>query len=137
MTLEYVVVVQCQKAHNRCSGFQCANTFYNRADHFKEYDDKVKYLSFTCGGCNGKSINAKIYNLAKRAMKKAGLEKDGFTVHFASCITNDNIHSERCVFLEQMKRIVLKAGFTNIKYGSYISQSAQKKRDEGIYKTYS
>lgn len=137
MTIKYVAVIQCEKAHNRCCGFQCANTFFSKNDHFSEYDDSVKYLSFTCGGCNGKSVNAKISNLAKRAMKKASLEKDEFVIHFASCITNDNRHSERCIFLEAMKRNVLKVGFTNIKYGTYISQTAQKKRDEGVYKTYS
>lgn len=137
MTIKYVAVIQCQKAQNRCCGFHCANSFFSRTDHFAEYDETVKFIPFTCGGCNGKGVNAKVANLAKASMRKASLSPDDFVIHFASCITNDNRHSERCIFLESMKRHVNKIGFKNIRYGSYISKTAQRKREEGIYKTYS
>ena len=136
MSIKYVAIIQCDKAHTRCSGFHCTDAFHTKTGYFTEYGEDVKYTSFTCGGCAGKLVNVKMTQLAKAAMKKASLKKDEIAVHFASCVTNDNKHSDRCIFLEQMKTQVLKAGFTNIKYGSYISKTAQKKREDGLYKTY-
>lgn len=30
MNIKYVVIIQCDIAHRRCSGFACTNAFYNK-----------------------------------------------------------------------------------------------------------
>ena len=35
MNIKYVVIIQCDIAHNRCSGFACTNAFYNKDAVFK------------------------------------------------------------------------------------------------------
>lgn len=35
MDEKYVVIIQCDIAHNRCSGFACTNAFYNRDEVLK------------------------------------------------------------------------------------------------------
>ena len=34
MGIKYVVIIQCDIAHNRCSGFACTNAFYNKDSCF-------------------------------------------------------------------------------------------------------
>lgn len=136
MSTKYVLIIQCDIAHNRCSGFHCANEFNNRNNLFAEYDADVKYLSFTCGGCCGKGVSQKLEHLARKAKKKADLTPDDFTIHLASCITNDNRHADRCLFINNMKKLIAKNGFTKIVEGTYISKNSETKRAQGEYKTY-
>ncbi|OOM77467.1 CGGC domain-containing protein [Clostridium sp. BL-8] len=136
MNIKYVVIIQCDITHNRCSGFACTNAFYNRDDVFKNYDDSTRYISFTCGGCCGKSVAAKLEHLSKKLRSKNNIEKDEVAVHLSSCITTDNYHTDRCPHIDYIKSIIAKKGYKNIIDGSYISKNAEKKRAEGIYISY-
>ncbi|MCX7711565.1 MAG: CGGC domain-containing protein [Clostridia bacterium] len=136
METKYVVIVQCDIAHKRCSGFACTNAFYNKDDVFAGYEDSVRYISFTCGGCCGKGIASKLEHLSKRLKSKNDIGKDDVVVHLSSCIVTDNYHYDRCPHADYIKSIVVKKGFRNIIEGSYISKGATKKRAEGIYHCY-
>ncbi len=136
MDTKYVVILQCDIVHNRCSGFACTESFYKKEGKFEGYGDEVQYLSLTCGGCCGKSVSAKIEHLAKKLHNKTDIKKDEVVVHLASCMTTDNYHSDRCPHVDYIKYIIQKKGFSNIKEGSYISGNASRKRERNVYKTY-
>jgi predicted metal-binding protein len=133
---KYVVIIQCDIAHNRCSGFACTNSFYNREGMFENYGEDVQYISFTCGGCCGKSVTAKLEHLSNKLRKKTEISKDEVVIHLASCVTTDNYHYDRCPHVEYIKGIIEKRGYENVVEGSYVSKSASRKREEGIYKSY-
>ena len=61
MDTKYVVIIQCDIAHRRCSGFACTNAFYNKDGVFEDYSEDTRYISFTCDGCYEKRA-AKIYH---------------------------------------------------------------------------
>ena len=136
MNIKYVVIIQCDIAHNRCSGFACTNAFYNKEAVFENYDDSTRYISFTCGGCCGKSVATKLEHFSKKLKTKKNLEKDEVVVHLSSCMVTDNYHYDRCPNIDYIRAIILKKGYKNIVEGSYISKSAEKKRDEGTYNSY-
>ena len=133
-----IIVIQCETAKRRCSGFHCMNAFFSRTGVFEEYpaDKNIRFLTFQCGGCNGKGINALLGNVDKLLAKENLLSKDEVAVHFASCVAFDNHHSDRCPFINVMKKIVEKFGYKNIKEGSYLSKTATRRRAEGVYKDY-
>lgn len=136
METKYVIIIQCEIAHRRCSGFACTQSFYEKEDTFKNYKDDVKYISFTCGGCCGKGIAAKLEHFSKKNKKINNISKDEVVVHLASCMTTDNHHYDRCPHAEYIKNLVLKKGYKNIIEGSYFSKNASKKREKGIYNSY-
>ncbi|WP_297428565.1 CGGC domain-containing protein [Clostridium sp.] len=136
MDKKYVVIIQCDIAHNRCSGFACTNAFYNKDAVFSSYDDSTRYISFTCGGCCGKSIAAKLEHLSKKLKTKNNINKDEVVIHLSSCISNDNYHYDRCPHIDYIKSIISKKGYRNLIEGSYISNGAKKKRNEGTYNCY-
>ena len=70
MNTKYVLIIQCDIAHRRCSGFAFTNAFYNRDEVFKDYDDATRYISFTCGGCCGKGVASKLEHFSKKVYKK-------------------------------------------------------------------
>lgn len=136
MSTKYVVIIQCDIAHKRCSGFACTNAFYNRDEVFKDYDDTTRYISFTCGGCCGKGVASKLEHLSKKLATKNNISKDQVVVHLASCMVTDNYHYDRCPHVDYIKSIVIKKGFKSVVEGSYISANAKRKRTEGIYNCY-
>lgn len=136
MSIKYVVIIQCDITQRRCSGFACTNSFYNREDAFKDYDENTRYISFTCGGCCGKGVASKLEHLSKKLYKKNNINKDEVVVHLSSCMVTDNYHTDRCPHVDYIKNIIQKKGYDNVIEGSYISAGAQRKRELGIYKTY-
>ncbi|AOT68682.1 CGGC domain-containing protein [Geosporobacter ferrireducens] len=136
MEAKYVVILQCEIAHNRCSGFACTNAFYNKEGVFDRYTENTRYISFTCGGCCGKSVSAKLEHLSNKFRKKTDVNKDDVVIHLASCMTTDNYHYDRCPHIEYIKGIVEKRGFKQVVEGSYVSKNASRKREQGIYKDY-
>lgn len=136
MEKKYVVIIQCDIAHNRCSGFNCTQSFYNRENLFENYGKNIQYISFTCGGCCGKGISVKLEHLSKRLKKHADIKKEEVIVHLASCMSTDNYHYDRCPHIDYIKNIVQKKGYTDIIEGSYISKGASQKRKAEVYKTY-
>lgn len=136
LTTKYVVIIQCDIAHRRCSGFACTNAFYNKDGAFEDYSEDTRYISFTCGGCCGKNIASKLEHLSKKLAKKSNITKDEVVVHLSSCMVTDNHHYDRCPHLEYIKNIVAKKGYKNIVDGSYISAAATKKRAAKVYHDY-
>ena len=136
MEKKYIVILQCEIAHNRCSGFACANAFYNKEGAFDRYEENMKYMAFTCGGCCGKSVSAKLEHLANKFKNKTDVKKDEVVIHLASCIATDNYHYDRCPHIDYIKGIIEKRGFKQVVEGSYISKNASRKREQGIYKNY-
>lgn len=136
MNVKYVVIIQCDIAHNRCSGFACTNAFYNKDNVFKDYDDSTRYISFTCGGCCGKSVATKLEHLSKKLKAKNNIDKDEVIIHLSSCMATDNYHYDRCPHIDYIKSIILKKGYKSVAEGSYVSPGAEKKRAEDIYKCY-
>ncbi|QAT42956.1 CGGC domain-containing protein [Aminipila luticellarii] len=136
MDTKYVLIIQCDIARQRCSGFACTNTFYNREDAFKEYGDDVKYISLTCGGCCGASLAVKLEHFSKRLEKKTDLTRKDVVVHLSSCMVTDNYHHDRCPHMDYIKALIKKKGYERIVEGTYISKVAQKKRETGEYHSY-
>lgn len=136
MNAKYVVIIQCDIAHRRCSGFACTNAFYNKDEVFKNYDDTTRYISFTCGGCCGKGVASKLEHFSRKLNKKIDISKDEVVVHLSSCMVHDSYHSDRCEHADYIKSIVIKKGYKNVVEGSFISANAARKRKEGIYNSY-
>jgi len=136
MGTKYVVMVQCDLSRNRCSGFACTETFYNKEGLFKVYDDTTRYISFTCGGCSGKGVSGRMEHFSNKLKKKTNIDKDDVVVHLASCMVTDNYHSDRCPHVDFIKNSIEKKGFMNIVEKTYISKTSTKKRELGIYKSY-
>ncbi len=132
---KFVVIIQCELVHKKCSGFACTNSFYNRDEMFKSYKENTRYISFTCGGCCGKLVSGKLSHFSKKILKKTDYKKDEVIVHLASCMTSDNYHSDRCPHIDYIKDIIVKRGYDFLE-GTYISKNAEIKREKGIYKTY-
>ncbi len=133
---KYVVIIQCDIAQKRCSGFACTNAFYNKDELFSKYDNNTRYISFTCGGCCGKGIASKLEHFSKRLITKINLSKDEVVIHLSSCMVTDNYHYDRCPHIDYIKGIIIKKGYTNVIEGSYISKGARVKRETGVYKCY-
>ena len=132
---KFVVIIQCELVHKKCSGFACTDSFYNRDEMFKSYKENTRYISFTCGGCCGKLVSGKLSHFSKKILKKTDYKKDEVIVHLASCITSDNYHSDRCPHIDYIKDIIVKRGYDFLE-GTYISKNAEIKREKGIYKTF-
>jgi predicted metal-binding protein len=133
---KYVIIIQCEFAKQRCSGFACTNAFYNKEEMFQDYNATTRYIAFSCGNCSGRGISTKLAHLARKLKAKNGLSPDQTVIHLASCMVTDNHHYDRCPHLDYIKAIIAKKGFPNVVEGSYISPKAKKKREEGIYKNY-
>lgn len=131
-----VVIIQCQLAHNRCSGFACTNSFYERTGKFESYEADTRYISFTCGGCCGKGVAAKMEHLLKKLRTKTDLTPADVRIHLSSCMVTDNHHYDRCPHLDYIKQILAKKGFTDVVEGSYISRNSTRLRAECVYKDY-
>lgn len=136
MSIKFVVIIQCEAARRRCSGFACTKCFYDREGFFKDcgYGPDTRYIAFDCGGCSGTTVASHLGHFSNKLAKQCGIKKDEVAVHLASCMTTDNYHHDRCPHLEYIKAIVLKKGFKNIAYGTFRSENASKKRAQGIYK---
>ncbi|WP_019880299.1 CGGC domain-containing protein [Succinispira mobilis] len=132
--IKLIVIVQCEFASKRCSGHACMRSFYERTGTFQNYPSTTMYLSLTCGGCCGKGLVAKLEHLTKMNLKKWQLQRNQVTIHLASCICKDNYHADVCPHLDYIKNILYKKGYENLIEGSYLSDTATKKRNLGIYK---
>lgn len=133
---KYILMIQCDIAHNRCSGFACTHSFYERSGAFAQYGEDCKYISFTCGGCCGKSVAAKIEHFMRKLKAKTDILKEEVVIHLASCMVTDNAHYNRCPHVDFIKGILAKKDFINVVEGTYISKGATRKRELGIYTDY-
>ena len=109
---------------------------YNKEGMFEKYEDDIRYISFTCGGCCGKSLAAKLEQFSNKSRAFNNTNKDDVFIHLSSCMVTDNHHSDRCPHVEYIKGIIIKKGYKNIVEKSYIYGNTETKREKGIYKNY-
>lgn len=129
-----IVVIQCDIVQKKCVGYPCMKSFYERTGKFSEYEADCRYMTLTCGGCCGAGVAGKIEDL-NRKLKRYGEERSDVIFHLASCVVSDNYHRPPCPHKEYIKSIVERKGYPVI-LGSYISKTAERKRQEGIYKEF-
>ena len=135
--IKYVLVVQCDNARHRCSGFACENWFHQRMASFAGYHPEVRFLTVTCGGCGGlETLHAQLEHFKRKLLKKTSIALDEVSIHLSSCMVTDNSHHNRCVHVAEICKVINDCGFVNITEGSYVSARAQAKREAGIYKNY-
>jgi predicted metal-binding protein len=133
---DYIVIVQCHLVKQRCSGYLCERAFHERTGGFANYpaDKAFRTLYLTCGGCCGRALQRKLSNLVRKSKKKEGLEKDKIVVQLSSCIVNDSHHGPACPHLDYLKELIAKLDL-DVRETTSISAKAEKRRQEGIYKT--
>jgi predicted metal-binding protein len=131
---EYVVIVQCHIVKEQCSGYSCEKALHERAGGFADYpkDKAYRALYLTCGGCCGRALSRKLAHLLRKGGKREGLTREKIVVQLSSCITRDNCHALPCPHLDYLKAIIAKRGL-DVREDTYISQTAEKRRQEGIY----
>ena len=129
-----VVIIQCDAVQKKCSGFACMNSFYERSGKFAGYDDDARYISFTCGGCCGVNVAMKLEHLTKK-LRRHKMDTKDVVVHLASCVVSDNYHTPPCPYVDYLKAIVEKKGYPLV-CGSYISQTAERKRQKKLYQEF-
>ncbi|MBM6986146.1 MAG: CGGC domain-containing protein [Acidaminococcaceae bacterium] len=129
---QLVVIIQCDQSLQRCPGFWCTHDFYLKTGCFEGYPADTRYMTMSCGGCCGHSVNAKLGRLSE-LLEREGTPKDEVVVHLASCIVSDNFHHGPCPFRPQIAALVKRQGYT-VRAGSYISKRAQQKRDDRVYR---
>ena len=133
---DYIIVVQCDIVKQRCPGYLCEKAFHERTGGFKDYpkDKQYRIMNLTCGGCCGRAIHRKLTNFLRVAAKKENITKDKVIVQLSSCMTKDNYHALPCPHLDYIKALIEKIGL-DIKEDTVISDHAQKRREQGIYKS--
>ena len=135
-TIKYVVVIQCDHTMKRCSGFACSEAFFGKTAAFSGYNDGTKYLTMSCGGCNGACVAGRLEHFEMKLRTLTDIKKSEVAVHLASCVVTDNRHHDRCPYVDYIREIIRKNGFENIVEGTYQSQASRKLREEGVYKKY-
>lgn len=134
-----IVIIQCAIAKRRCSGFYCMDSFYKRDRAFVVYpkDQELQYMMFECGGCCGKGISSLLGHLSRKLKEENIIKKEEVIIHLASCMVTDNHHYDRCPHIDYIKDLIKKQGYNNIVEGTLLAKKSEKKREIGIYKTYS
>ena len=136
-TPDYVVVVQCDIVMERCSGYFCEKAFNERNGAFGAYagtQQELRSLYLTCGGCCGRAVLRKLSDLIRAIKKKEGIAKDRIVVHLASCITKDNFHGLPCPHIDYLKTLIQDKLGLALREDSHISEKAEKRRQEGLYR---
>ena len=145
-----IVIIQCEIAKRRCSGFYCMDSFYKRNRAFSIYskEENIQYMMFECGGCCGKvilnfSMYADMYDIKVGDILSFELydgediiKKEETVIHLASCMVTDNHHYDRCPHIDYIKNIIKKQGYRNVIEGTLLAKVSEKKRELGIYKKY-
>lgn len=132
----YIAVVQCHIVKQRCSGYQCEQSFNERKGGFDIYPKMVSYrtIYLDCGGCCGKAVLRKLDNLSRMLKEEENIGKDQIAVQLSSCITKDNYHSPPCPHIDFIKTQIQKLGLEYFE-NTYISEIAEKRRKKGIYQS--
>jgi predicted metal-binding protein len=134
---DYVVVVQCDIVMERCSGYLCEKAYHEREGGFAAYprDKAYRTLYLTCGGCCGRAVHRKVYDLIAAIKENEGVEKDKIVVHFSSCITRESYHGPKCRHLDYLKDMIEKKLSLDLVDTSTISMTSEKLRETGVYKS--
>lgn len=131
---DYIAIVQCHIAKDRCSGYGCDRAFTQRTGGFASYPDDRTYrtLHLTCGGCCGKRLGRKLGHLVRRIAKCEQVPKERIVVQLASCMTTDNFHGPPCPNLDYIKKLITRLGL-DYRQTTVISKVADHRRKKGDY----
>ncbi len=132
----YVLILQCKNAKERCSGFACSHTFFEKKHFFEGYRTDIPYIAVNCSGCDDPVNLAAVDHFSRKLAKKTDIKQNEVSVHLSSCIVTENHHHDRCPHAECIKAALKEKGYANIVEGTYISAASEKKRENGIYKRY-
>ena len=128
-----VAVIQCEVAHERCTGVQCAAALADREDLFARYGDEVRYyVPFPCGGCPGRRVGRLAHQI-KRIMTKRGVALEEIAVHLSSCMVFESGHYPPCPHLADIRTMLARKGFARVVDGTHLSPQAEQRRAEGLY----
>ena len=132
---KYIAVVQCHIVKERCSGFLCEKSFHDRSGGFKELEKSEGYrvVHLTCGGCCGRALQRKIYDLIGTSKEYDEIRKDQILVKFSSCITNESHHGPKCPHLDYLVDLMQKLK-VDVSFGTHISDRSEERREKGVYK---
>jgi predicted metal-binding protein len=131
----YIIVVQCHIVKERCSGYFCEKSFFERSGGFACYSpqESIRILNMTCGGCCGLAVHRKLSDFLNFIKKKENITKEKIVVHLSSCIVKDNFHGPKCPHLDYLKDLISGKHGLDIVEGTRISKLAEARREQGIY----
>ena len=131
MNIKYVISLQCSIVKERCSGYLCEESFYNRDGFFTEYpkDADIRFLAIECGGCCGRASLRKVSNALKLMQKRAGITKGEVALHLASCVCRESYHGPICPHLDYLKELLGRLEIP-LYEGSRLSDKTQSRLDE-------
>jgi predicted metal-binding protein len=134
---DYLVVVQCDLVMERCSGYYCERAYNERSGGFVDYprDKAYRTLYLTCGGCCGRAVHRKVYDLVAAIKEEEGVTKDKIIVHLASCITRESYHGPKCPHIDYLKDMIEKKLSMDLMDTTTISMTSEKLRETGVYKS--
>ena len=134
---DYIVVVQCDIVMERCSGYYCEKAFNERGGGFAVYPREKAYrtLYLTCGGCCGRAVHRKVYDLIAAIREKEGVKKEKIAVHLSSCITKESYHGPKCPHVDYLKTMIEEKLSLDLIDTSTISETSEGLRNEGVYKS--
>ena len=133
---DYIVVVQCDIVMERCSGYYCEKAFNERGGGFAVYPREKAYrtLYLTCGGCCGRAVHRKVYDLIAAIREKEGVKKEKIAVHLSSCITKESYHGPKCPHVDYLKTMIEEKLSLDLIDTSTISETSEGLRNKGVYK---
>ncbi len=131
MTPKYIIALQCHIVKERCSGYLCEESFYNRQGGFSGYpkDADIRYLSFTCGGCCGRATLRKLANALKLLKKRADIDSAEVVLHYSSCMCRESFHGPKCPHFDYIQELVSRKELTTVE-GTQISDKTSSRLDE-------
>ena len=129
---DYLVIVQCEIAMQRCSGYFCEKAFHERTGGFAVYPKEKSYrtIYFTCGGCCGRATQRKVAHLLRQLQKQEQVPKDRVVVQLASCITKDNFHAPPCPHLDYLRTLIARLG-VEVHDDTRVSDLSESRRRDG------
>ena len=129
---DYLVIVQCEIAMQRCSGYFCEKAFHERTGSFAVYPKEKSYrtIYFTCGGCCGRATQRKVAHLLRQLQKQEQVPKDRVVVQLASCITKDNFHAPPCPHLDYLRTLIARLG-VEVHDDTRVSDLSESRRRDG------
>lgn len=132
----YIVVVQCDIVMERCSGYYCEKAFNERKGGFSRYPKEKTYriLYLTCGGCCGRAVHRKVYDLIEAIKEEEGVKKDKIIVHLSSCITRESYHGPKCPHIDYLKDLIKEKLSLDLRDTTTIDKTSEKLRKKGVYK---
>lgn len=132
----YIAVVQCDIVMERCSGYYCEKAFNERSGGFAVYpkDKSYRMVYFTCGGCCGRAVHRKLYDLIAAIKTEEGIEKSEIVVHLSSCITKESYHGPKCPHLDYLKDMIGKKLSLDYVDATPIVAISEQLRKKGVYK---